>query len=192
MLTPKKIRFCIEYLIDEKPKAAAIRAGFAEKTAEKNASKLLKERDVALLIGELMTERSKRTLIDADWLLKRLADEAEADVADIYDDEGKVLPVDSWPLIWRKGLVQGMKIESVRIKRDNEEEVETTTTVINVSLADRAKRLEMIGKHVNVNAFQSIVAGPGGGAIEIEAREMSDLERVTRIAAMLKRAAENA
>lgn len=189
MLTLKKIRFALEYLIDAKPKAAAIRAGFSAKTAEKNASKLLKERDVALLIGELSTDRSERTLIDADWLLKRLADEAQADVADIYGDDG-LLPVDSWPLIWRQGLVQSVKVESVRTRRDDDAGEEITTTVINVTMSDRAKRLEMIGKHINVNAFAHIVTGPDGGPIEI--KEMSEMERATRLAGIFKRTMEAA
>ena len=38
-LTPLQARFCVEYLIDQNGKQAAIRAGAAPKKAEKQASK---------------------------------------------------------------------------------------------------------------------------------------------------------
>jgi hypothetical protein len=42
-----------------------------------------------------------------------LVDEAEADLADLYDDDGNLLPIHDWPKIWRQGLVQGMDIEEL-------------------------------------------------------------------------------
>ena len=41
--------------------------------------------------------------VDADWLLTRLAAEAEADIADLYDEAGDLLPIRQWPAIWLLG-----------------------------------------------------------------------------------------
>ncbi|WP_242446034.1 terminase small subunit [Sphingopyxis lindanitolerans] len=115
-------------------------------------SKLLRNPKIALAIAEAMEARLKRTKIDADWVAKRLQAEAEADLADLYDDNGNLLPVKQWPLIWRQGLVAG--VETVREKgRDGDGD----GVVDKVKLSDRIKRIELLGKHVDVQAFKDRV-----------------------------------
>jgi len=72
-------------------------------------------------------------------------------VADLYDDVGNLLPVEKWPLIWRQGLVAGIDTEVLRA--DGVE----IGTIQKVRLSDRVRRLEMIGKHVGVKAFEDQV-----------------------------------
>ena len=88
MLTPKQQRFVDEYLIDLNATQAAIRAGYSEKTAGRQAVDLLHKSHIAAVIEQRRGERSQKTGIDAAWLLERLANEAVADVADLYDDTG--------------------------------------------------------------------------------------------------------
>lgn len=150
-LTDKQRRFVDEYLIDLNATQAAIRAGYSEKGATVRGAELLANRKVAVAVAEAKNSRSERTKINADWLLRRLADEAEADINDLYDDDGSLKPVKDWPEIWRKGLVAGVDVEEIR------EDGRTIGLVKKIKLSDRIKRLELIGKHVDVQAFREQV-----------------------------------
>jgi phage terminase small subunit len=74
--------FCLEYIVDLNGSKAAIRAGYSEKTARQIASQLLTKLNIQDRIAELKEERSKRTKIDADWVLtsaKRVFDRCMQD-----------------------------------------------------------------------------------------------------------------
>lgn len=158
-LTPKQSRFVDEYLIDLNATQAAIRAGYSEKNASRIASELIDKTHVRNAIETKRAERSQETKIDAAWVLMRLAAEATADIADLYNDDGELLPVKQWPLIWRQGLVQGIEVEELfdGVGKDRER----IGTVRKVKLDNRIRRLELIGKHIGVNAFQDVVQHKG-------------------------------
>lgn len=151
-LNDKQIRFVEEYLIDMNATQAAIRAGYSAKTARAQGARLLTNVNIVLLLKEKIEQRSKRTEIDADWVLRRLVDEAEADMADLYDAAGTLRPVHEWPMIWRTGLVAGMEADEIR---DSKGEVIGFTKKI--KLSDRMARLINIGRHVTVQAFKDKV-----------------------------------
>lgn len=159
-LTAKQQRFVAEYLIDLNATQAAIRAGYSEKTAAEQASRLLTNVKVGEAIQAAMKARSERTEINADWVLKRLARDATADLADLYTENGTLKPVHEWPIAWRTGLVAG--IETVQ-ERDGEdaEGKPVYATVRKVKLLDRTKLVELIGKHVEVGAFKEKVEHSG-------------------------------
>lgn len=166
-LTPKQQRFVDEYLIDLNATQAAIRAGYSKKTARVTGQENLTKPDIADAIRKAQERRSEQTQIDAEWVLRRLAEESEADVADLFDEYDNLRPVREWPRIWRKGLVAGMDV-SVEYERVDGEK-KPTGTLTKVRLSDRAKRLEMLGKHVFVGAFSEKHehTGKDGGPIEI-------------------------
>lgn len=72
MLTPKKKRFCDEYLIDTNATNAAKRAGYSEKTAYSQGQRLLKDVDVAAYIKERTDEISSKTIADATEVMQYL------------------------------------------------------------------------------------------------------------------------
>jgi len=150
-LTPKQEAFCNEYIKDFNGTQAAIRAGYKPSVARKIASDNLKKPAISERIAEVMRSRSERTKVDADWLLMRLAAEAEADIADLYFESGALKPVHQWPEIWRKGLVSGIKVEQKYEFVDGEKIPDGV--VAEIKLSDRVKRLELIGKHIDVSAF---------------------------------------
>lgn len=150
-LTPLQQRFVEEYLIDMNASQAAGRAGSKAKDLSVAGAEFLANPKVAAAIDAAKIKRSEKTEIDAAWVLRRLAAEAEADVGDLYDEGGRLLPVKDWPKIWRQGLVAGVKTV---ISEDG-------VAVIDVKLSDRVRRLELIGKHVKVNAFQDVVQHKG-------------------------------
>ena len=150
-MTPKKHRFAEEYLIDLNATRAAVRAGYSVHTAYSIGHDLLKEPEVAALIDVLKRERSERTATDAAWVLMRLRDEVEADMADLYGENGELLSVEDWPLVWRTGLIAGVETEELEVDGVR------VGTVRKLRQSDRIKRLELIGRHVGVQAFKDQV-----------------------------------
>ena len=71
-LTPKQERFCHEYMVDLNATQAAIRAGYSEKTAQEQASRLLSKVIVKTRISELQAEVAARTDVTIDDVIGML------------------------------------------------------------------------------------------------------------------------
>jgi phage terminase small subunit len=84
MLTSRQSRFVEEYLIDLNGKQAAVRAGYSAKSAEVQASRLLRNTAVQAALGEAMQARSQRTEVTADRVVAELAKLAFADMRDYW------------------------------------------------------------------------------------------------------------
>ncbi len=181
-LTPKQERFIEEYLIDLNATQAAIRAGYSKKTAKSVGSENLTKPDIALALDLAKEERSKKAKIGALWVLERLFREVNADLADLYDEDGGLKPITEWPLVWRQGLVQGLDIDEIH--RDGDIKVRTSK----VRLSDRIKRIELIGKHVNIQAFAER-KDPDIGREPLKAEEVPRQEVARMIAFIFAEAA---
>lgn len=169
-LTPKQARFVEEYLVDLNATQAAARAGYSEKTAKQQGGQLLARAEVAEAISAAQAERTKRTKIDADWVLQRLAEAVDADLNDIHDENQNLKPISEWPPIWRKGLISGIEVEELFDGRG--EDREHIGRLRKVKKADWTKLIELLGKHVGVQAFRERLehTGPNGGPIETVTR----------------------
>ena len=71
------------------------------------------------------------------------------------------------------------------------EDGETIGQVFKLKLSDRIRRIELIGKHIGVQAFaeRRELSGPDGGPIKVE-DQLSDMEVARRIAWVLAKAAQ--
>lgn len=159
-MTVKRHRFVAEYLVDLNATQAAIRAGYAKKGAKDQAYQLMQMPEVAEAIKAAMEERNKRLQVDADYVLHRLTEIDQLDLADIFDLDGKLMPIRQWPLIWRQ-MVKEVDMKTGKVK-----------------FHDKLRALELIGKHVNVNAFREQVNHTG----DINFTDMTDEELERRIA----------
>jgi phage terminase small subunit len=150
-LTPLKDRFCREYVIDLNATAAARRAGYTPNTADSMGSMILGDSRVQARIAELQAGRLSRLQVDSDFVLTRLLEECNADAQDLYDADGRLLPVREWPAVWRRGLVTTIRTKELWGRgEDRGTQIGVQTDVV---LVDRARRLELLGKHIKVNAF---------------------------------------
>lgn len=129
---------------------AAINAGFSPNTAAVKASVMMRDERIQKRIAELMEERNKRLRVSADYVLLRLVEIDQMDVLDILNDDGTLKPIREWPKIWRTTL-SGFDLSST-IMNMNEDSIETILKKI--KWPDKVKNLELIGKHVDVNAFR--------------------------------------
>lgn len=144
--------FCNEYIKDEKFNAtqAAIRAGYAPKSAQMQSSRLLSTDMVQQRIAELMQSRNERMKIDADYVLKSLIEMRNLDVSDILTDDMKDFkPISEWPKAWRISI-SGIDLMTIANKGDDES---PASIIKKIKWPDKTKVLELIGKHVDVSAF---------------------------------------
>lgn len=97
-LTAKQERFVAEYLIDLNATQAAIRAGYSERTANEQGSRLLANVSVRSEIVERQKQRAEMTDATAAQVLREIQRLAMFDPADLTDIKGpadiKALPED--------------------------------------------------------------------------------------------------
>ncbi|MCM7404466.1 terminase small subunit [Enterobacter cloacae] len=152
-LTAMQEAYCQSYIkTPENQSQAAIDAGFSPNTAAVKASVMMRDERIQKRIAELMEERNKRMRVSADYVLMRLVEIDQMDVIDILDDEGGLKPISQWPKVWRTSI-SAVDINRIRMAmKDDEEDIESTLQKI--KWPDKVKNLELIGKHVDVNAFK--------------------------------------
>jgi phage terminase small subunit len=76
-LTAKQQRFVAEYLIDLNATQAAIRSGYSEKTANEQGARLLANVSVAQAVQQAINQRSERTQVTADYVLRTIVETIE-------------------------------------------------------------------------------------------------------------------
>ena len=150
-LTDQQEKFCREYLVSLNAATAAVRAGYSARTALKKGSQVIGNPRVQARLAELTAERNARNQVDADFVLRRLLDEVNADAADLFDDDGRLLPVKQWPEAWRRGLVTTIRTREIYGRgAERATQIGVQTDIV---LVDRARRIELLGRHIKVNAF---------------------------------------
>lgn len=135
-LSPRVLLFVKEYLIDLNGLQAAIRAGYSEKTAGQQASRLLTNVKVQALIEAGMAERSKRTEITADYVLTTIVETIERckqEIEPVYAGRGEDRHF-TGEFIFDSGAV--------------------------------LKGCELLGKHLKLFTDKFEHAGPNGGPIQ--------------------------
>lgn len=141
-LNPMQEKFVHEYLVDLNASQAARRAGYSPKTADRQGGRLLKNVEIAKKISEAQKKQLKKIEVTAEWVIRRLAEEANADIADILTEDGAVRPVSEWPKVWRQGLVAGIDIY------EDIQDGKKVGQTVKVKISERIKRLELLGKHL--------------------------------------------
>lgn len=181
-LTPKQERFVAEYLVDLNATQAAIRAGYSERTADKQGSQLLGKTSIAAAIQEAQAKRSDRTEITQDRVLQELARIGFADIR-------KAVAWGSAP----DGAIddEGAPAEyPVELKPSSEVDDETAAAISEISLTAQGVKLKM---HDKLSALEKLARhlgmlnGSGAGdddapslTININAKDPVGDVRVTR------------
>lgn len=162
-LTAMQEAYCQSYIkTPENQSQAAIDAGFSPNTAHVKASVMMRDERIQKRIAELMEERNKRMRVSADYVLMRLVEIDQMDVLDILNDDGGMKPIAEWPKVWRTSLsamdIATIKTTQASLQKENGEadlSVEDVEHILKkVKWPDKVKNLELIGKHVDVNAFK--------------------------------------
>lgn len=140
-MTKKQKRFVEEYLIDLNATQAAIRAGYSPQTAGSIGQENLTKPEIHAAVAKAEAERSRRTGINADRVVKELARIAFVKITDVVD------PID---VTVRRdasdddlAAVQSVKVKTMDSDKGSSEERE-------VKLNDKIRALELLGKHLGM------------------------------------------
>lgn len=171
---------CQEYVLNGGDKSKAYRKAFPaskrwkDKTVWSRASELFANDRMTVRIVELQAESARiaqeQFNVDAEYVLRRLVQIDKMDLADIFSEEGIALrPINEWPQVWRQ-YVSGFDVSETWSGGGSEREI--TGLLKKIKWPDKIKNLELLGKHVNVNAFRDQVglSDPKGGPVETVTR----------------------
>lgn len=164
-LTDKQELFAREYLKDLNATQAAIRAGYSEKTARSQANRMLTNVDIEMRIAELKADRNEEVGIDAAYVLRRLVEIDQMDVLDILLANGELKPIKDWPKTWRTTL-SGMDVTEMA--------GDAAGLLKKIKWPDKVKNLELLGKHVDVQAFKENIKTEQSGTLEVVNYSPSD------------------
>lgn len=162
-LNDKQRAFCREYIIDFNQTQAAIRAGYAKKSANVTSSRLLTNANIQQEISRLVKERADRTDITADRVVEQLARIAFMDIKTIVDWGVEERNVDDGVEFKEiNGKTEAFKkyrkepYEYVRPKNPAEVDGTLIQAVkmgkhgFIIEIPDRMRALEMLAKHTGV------------------------------------------
>ena len=136
-MTEKQKKFVEEYLIDLNAKQAAIRAGYSVKNADKIGSELLGKTRVQQAVSEAIAERSRRTGVNQDRVVRELARIAFSNFSDIVDPDTARIREDATED--DLACIQSIKIKPNEFGTERE-----------VRLFDKRAALVDLGKHLGM------------------------------------------
>jgi phage terminase small subunit len=154
------LRFVDEYLIDLNGTQAAIRAGYSPKTANEQASRLLANVNIQLLIAEKQIIRSIRTEITSDRVILEIARLAFSDPRKAFTGANELKDIHDWP------DEVAAAISSIKIKELRDADGTVTGTVKEVKFWDKNSAADKLMKHL--------------GAYEVDNRQKSPLQDLSR------------
>ena len=134
-------RLCQEYLVDLNQTQAAIRAGYSPKSANQQATALFANPSIRARVDELLAQRSARTGVNADRVIRELARIAFASAPDFIDTSDATLRADASP-------DDRAAIASVRVKTIPTQDGEGVEREIRLN--DKVKALELLCKHLGI------------------------------------------
>jgi phage terminase small subunit len=168
-LTPKQERFCQEYMKDLNGTKAAIRAGYSEKTANEQASRLLANVNVAQRVQVLKGEQIERVKVDSDEILRELMRLGYSDIRALYNENGTIKHPTEWPDDVARAVASVEVEELFEGSGENREWIGYTKKV---KFWPKDRGLDLLGKHKKLFTekvehsgkvtLEEIVAGSSG------------------------------
>jgi phage terminase small subunit len=151
-LNARQARFSQEYVLDLNATQAAIRAGYSKKTAGQIGERLLKKVEIAAAIAAAKAERSERTMIGADRVLRELARIAFLDIGKAFTEGGQLKPLHEMDEDTRRAI-SGLEVSALYADGEN------IGTLSKIKLSVKLKALELLGRHVGLFDSRVMVGG---------------------------------
>lgn len=165
-LSDKQQRFCDEYLLDLNATQAAIRAGYSEKTAQEQGSRLLSNVMVKSYVEERMKQREKRTEVTQDRVLAELAKIGFSDIRKaVRWGVGVNVTPDTEDVANGIALVSSDEIDDATAAAISE--ITQTGSGIKVKLHDKRAALVDMGKHLGMFKDKLELTGADGGPLDM-------------------------
>ena len=148
-LTDKQQRFVEEYAIDFNGTQAAMRAGYAQKSARFTARDLLDKPEIFAAIAALQKKHAERCDISAERVIRELALLGFSNILDYM-----TAPEGADPYIDLSAMTrdQAAALTEVTCERYFEGKGDDATPVVRtkIKVADKRGALELLGKHLSV------------------------------------------
>lgn len=181
-LPPKQRKFVVEYLRDLHGQNAAIRAGYAEKAARVQASRLLTNVNVRAAVEAGMTLYT----MPAPEVLYRLTEQARSsidDFADVIEDDVS----DAGDMVEAKAIAGGWRLNLAKAKLRGKlhliKKIKAGQWGPEIELYDAQAALALLGKHHRLFVERQEITGKDGQPIEVNDARDRLLRRLTRRAA---------
>lgn len=154
-LTVKQELFVSEYLKCRNATQAAIAAGYSKKSAHSIGNENLSKPEIASRVRE----RTEAVAMEADEVLRRLAEHARGDIADLIDPATMALD-------WNKAVANGStrlirKVKQTTITRDDQD-----THILEFEMYDAQAALVHLGKQLGMFANKMDITS-GGEPVQV-------------------------
>lgn len=157
-LTPKQQAFVREYLVDLNASAAARRAGYSAKTADRTGHENLKKPEIAAAIAEAQQARSRRTQVTADQVVEELAKVGFSNLLDYFRITTNGEPYVDLSAVTRDqaAVLAELQVDDyIEGRGDDAREVRR----VKIKLHDKLKALEQLARHLGVAEKLDITSG---------------------------------
>lgn len=163
-LSPKRERFCQEWVIDCNSTQAAIRAEYSKVRAGQTGSRLYKDGNIRARIDELQAEIGKKLGVTQERVLNELAKLAFTDLADVVkiDENGVIIKNSSELSKQQLGAIAEIT-ESKTVGKKGEEYITRK-----IKMHDKKGALDSLARHLGMFNDKIQHTGAGGGPIETQ------------------------
>lgn len=146
-LRPKHQRFVAEFLKDQNATQAAIRAGYAARWAEKNATRLTGNDGIRTEIESALAKATEQAGLSVTKVCEGWRRVIDADVRKLFGPDGQPLPIPSLGDN-EAALLGGLDVTQANF--DTTDGERDLAKVLKYRLWDRAKYLEQAAKHLGM------------------------------------------
>lgn len=141
-LTLRQRVFVQEYLVDLNATQAALRAGYSERTINRQGPRLLVNAGVAAAIQKAFARRERRTEVTADRVVEELARIAFANIGNVVQWDGSGTTIQSSEDLSDDAIRALSEVTDV-VTKDGDR-------TLKVKQFDKIRALELLGKHLGV------------------------------------------
>ena len=162
--TPIRTAFCEQMLVCDFNQTKAYKAaGGTAKHPDRAAGQIYALPEIKQRIEELKAQRSKRTQIDADYVLNRHYEIDQMDFIDILNDDLSFKPIQEWPKVFRQ-FINAFDLAELYEGRGDDREI--AGVLKKIKWPDKLKNLELLGKHTSVQAYSDKVELEAGKSLK--------------------------
>jgi len=171
-LSPRRTRFVNEFMVDMCSAAAARRAGYSERTADRQGSRLLRLAEVQAALRGKVEELERATQLTTERIERELAAVAFADPRRAFDAQGRLLNLPDMP----DDVARAVSSFDVTVLRDDEGRETGTTT--RVRMVDKTQALRLACQRRGLLLERLQVEAPPAVSITINGRVLSSSAEV--------------
>lgn len=145
VMTAKRVRFISEYLRDLNGAAAAVRAGYSPKTADRQAYALLRNVEISTFVAAAEKQRLEENKVSATRVIEENRRIGLNDPRNFIDAAGNLKPVGQWTAEMA-AAVSRIEVVKKNAAADNGH----TDTVVKIWFWNKNSALELLFKHLGL------------------------------------------